>query len=106
MTPYPSPLFAVIWIGWLVSWMAASSWSGLTVKRAASWDVWAYRTIIFVGAILLTPWAARLLAAPPLWNVGINGSYALAAIALAGISFTWWARIRLGRLWSSVITRK
>ena len=30
----------------------------------------------------------------------------LAAVMLAGLSLTWWARIYLGPLWSSVITRK
>jgi len=30
----------------------------------------------------------------------------LAAVVLLGISFTWWARIHLGRFWSNAITRK
>ena len=34
------------------------------------------------------------------------GAVALAAVMLAGLSLTWWARIYLGPLWSSVITRK
>ena len=41
-----------------------------------------------------------------LWHVGYGGGYALAGVALAGILFTWWGRIHLGRLWSSAITRK
>jgi protein-S-isoprenylcysteine O-methyltransferase Ste14 len=42
----------------------------------------------------------------PLWHVGYAGAYALAAVTLAGILFTWWARIHIGRLWSGSITRK
>ncbi|HZZ36042.1 MAG TPA: isoprenylcysteine carboxylmethyltransferase family protein, partial [Caulobacteraceae bacterium] len=30
----------------------------------------------------------------------------LAVAALVGVSITWWARIQLGRLWSSTVTRK
>ena len=30
----------------------------------------------------------------------------IAVLTLAGISFTWWARIHLGRFWSNAITRK
>ena len=37
---------------------------------------------------------------------GTTGGYALAGLTLAGILFAWWARIHLGRLWSSAITRK
>jgi protein-S-isoprenylcysteine O-methyltransferase Ste14 len=65
-----------------------------------------YRAAIVVGAVLLTPWAARRLAAAPLWDVGYDGAYALAALTLAGLLFAWWARIHLGRLWSGSITRK
>jgi protein-S-isoprenylcysteine O-methyltransferase Ste14 len=41
-----------------------------------------------------------------LWHVGAGGAYALAGLTLAGIVFAWWARIHLGRLWSSAVTRK
>ena len=102
----PDRLFAVIWIGWLASWMAASSWSGRTEKRAKTPEVRIYRAALVVGAILLVPWAARIKADKHLWDVGRNGAYALAGLTLAGILFAWWARIHLGRLWSSAITRK
>src|SRR5579859_185642 len=102
----PRVIFAVIWGGWVVSWLAASFWSGRTQKRAGTLVSWAYRVLLGVGAVLMTPWAARFFAAEPLWRAGDLASYALAAAALAGIALTWWARIYLGRLWSSAITRK
>ena len=34
------------------------------------------------------------------------GALALAAVMVAGLLLTWWARIYLGPLWSGVITRK
>ena len=102
----PRAVFAVIWIGWIVSWMAAAFWSNRTEKLAVTWDTLLYRVCIVAGAILMTPWTARQLLAPRLWHVGYAGAYALAALTLAGILFAWWARIHLGRLWSGSITRK
>ena len=49
----PSIIFAVIWLGWLVSWIVAGFWTNRTEKRAATWDVWAYRVLVSAGALLL-----------------------------------------------------
>jgi len=106
MMPRPSVLFAVVWIGWLVSWMAAALWSGRTEKRAATWDVGVYRAIMVIGTVLLLPWTMRQLGEPRLWHVGYGGAYALLGVTLAGILFAWWARIHIGRLWSGAVTRK
>jgi protein-S-isoprenylcysteine O-methyltransferase Ste14 len=99
-------MFAVIWIGWIVSWMAAAFWTNRTEKLAVTWDTLLYRVCIVAGFVLMTPWASRRFLAPPLWDVGYAGAYALAALTLAGILFAWWARIHIGRLWSGSITRK
>jgi protein-S-isoprenylcysteine O-methyltransferase Ste14 len=71
-----------------------------------TWDSQAYRIPILVGGVLFTPWTAQLLGESPLWHFGNTGIYVLSALTLAGISFTWWARIHLGRFWSNSITRK
>lgn len=102
----PSLVFAIIWIGWAISWAAAAFWSGRTEKQAATSDVWLYRLMTAVGVILLWHRTARLLQEERLWHVGYDGAYALAALALGGIVFAWWARIHLGRLWSGSVTRK
>jgi protein-S-isoprenylcysteine O-methyltransferase Ste14 len=86
--------------------MAAALWSGRTQKRATTAAVPVYRTAILAGAILLTPWAAQTTSERQLWDVGDAGGYSLAGLTLAGILFTWWARLHIGRLWSSAITRK
>jgi protein-S-isoprenylcysteine O-methyltransferase Ste14 len=99
-------LFAVIWIGWLATWIAAAFWSARTEKRAVTPGVAVYRAAILAGAILLTPIAARIAVQRPIWDVGVAGVYALAGLTLAGILFAWWARIHLGPLWSSAVTRK
>ena len=102
----PSEAFQVIWIGWVVSWVAASLWSGRTEKRAATREMWIYRIVIFAGAILIAPWTAQVLGERPAWQVGSYGAYAFVGVMLTGLAPTWWARIHLGRLWSSAITRK
>jgi protein-S-isoprenylcysteine O-methyltransferase Ste14 len=102
----PRVVFAVIWIGWIVSWMAAAFWSNRTEKLALTSHTLLYRVVIVVGALLMTPWASRRIAAAPLWEVNDAGEYGLAAVTLAGILFAWWARIHIGRLWSGSITRK
>lgn len=102
----PNETFEVIWIGWLVSWVAASFWSGRTAKRDTTWTTWAYRVAIFAGALLIAPWTAPALGEKQIWEVGNTGTYALVGVMLAGLLLTWLARIHLGRLWSSAITRK
>lgn len=102
----PNETFEVIWIGWLVSWIAASFWSGRTAKRATTWETWAYRVAIFAGALLIAPWTAPALGEKQIWEVGNTGAYLLVGVMLAGLLLTWLARIHLGRLWSSAITRK
>jgi protein-S-isoprenylcysteine O-methyltransferase Ste14 len=95
-----------IWIVWLTSWVAASFWSDRAQKRAATLDIWIYRAAMIAGGILLIPWTGQLLEDKPIWEVSYVGEYVLAAVMLAGLSLTWWARIYLGPLWSSAITRK
>ena len=102
----PSVIFAVIWIGWLVSWIIAGFWTNRTEKTATTWDVWAYRALIVAGAVLLLHTTRRVLHEPRLWHVGFTGAYILAGVTLAGILFAWWARVHIGRLWSGSITRK
>jgi protein-S-isoprenylcysteine O-methyltransferase Ste14 len=102
----PNKAFEFIWIAWFVSWMAASLWSARTEIRARTWETWVYRSTICAGVILIVPWTARVLGQRPLWHVGDYGTYALTGSIAAGLLLTWWARIHLGRLWSSAITRK
>lgn len=102
----PAVLFAIIWIGWIVSWIAAAFWSGRTEKRNFTWNGWLSRAALLVGAVLLLEWTAQKLGEQRLWHVGYDGAYALGALTFAGFLFAWWARIHLGRLWSAGITRK
>jgi protein-S-isoprenylcysteine O-methyltransferase Ste14 len=103
---WPTKLLALIWLAWVISWIAASFWSGRTKSHVRTRNSWVYRLPILLGAILLSPWAAGTLGDKPLYHPGNAGTYILAIVVLLGISFTWWARIHLGRFWSNAITRK
>src|SRR5579884_1328397 len=103
---WPTKLLALIWLAWVVSWVVAAFWSGRTKTHVATWDSWVYRLPILIGAILLMPLTARIVGAEPLYHVGTLGTYLLALVTVGGISFTWWARIHLGRFWSNAITHK
>jgi protein-S-isoprenylcysteine O-methyltransferase Ste14 len=102
----PNEIIDFIWIVWLASWIAASFWSGRTARRIATLEPWTYRAAMIAGGILLFPGTARALGQKPLWQVGIPDGYAFVVFMLAGLGFSWWARVHLGRLWSSAITRK
>jgi protein-S-isoprenylcysteine O-methyltransferase Ste14 len=103
---WPTKLLALIWLAWVVSWVVASVWSGRTKTHVPTLDSWVYRLPILLGAILLSPWTAGALGEKPLYDLGNTGTYVLAVVLLLGISFTWWARIHLGRYWSNAITHK
>ena len=102
----PNQTFQVVWIAWVASWIAASFWSGRTARRGTTVESWIYRIIIFAGALLIAPWTARTLGESRIWPISDYGAYALVGLMLVGLALTWWARIQLGRLWSSAITRK
>jgi protein-S-isoprenylcysteine O-methyltransferase Ste14 len=106
VTMQPSHVLEIIWLVWLTSWVAASFWSGRAQKRAATLETWGYRAPMIAGGILLVPLIGPLLGEKPVWEIDYAGMYALAALMLAGLLLTWWARIYLGSMWSSVIARK
>ena len=103
---WPTKLLALIWLAWVVSWVVAAFWSGRTKTHVPTWNSWIYRLPILLGAIFLMPLTARVLGAGPLYDLGNWGTYLLALVTVFGISFTWWARIHLGRFWSNAITHK
>ena len=96
-----------MWLVWWVSWLAAAAWSDRAVKRPAARHQIIYRLLAGLGAVLLFGmYRHDLRVEIILWRSPIALAWAMAAVVLAGLLFTWWARIHLGRLWSSSVTRK
>jgi protein-S-isoprenylcysteine O-methyltransferase Ste14 len=102
----PGPAIYFLWIGWALSWLAASRWSTRTEKRVGFSTEYRYRVVLFVGGFLLAVPAHRYEGSLRLWHVHFVGAWICVAGVAVGIAFAWWARIHLGRLWSGEITRK
>jgi protein-S-isoprenylcysteine O-methyltransferase Ste14 len=97
----------VIWLTWWLSWLAAAAWSDRASQRPATRHQIVYRLFAAAGFILLFGAFRHDLAVELiLWRTPAPLAWPMVAAAVAGLLFTWWARIHLGRLWSSSVTRK
>jgi protein-S-isoprenylcysteine O-methyltransferase Ste14 len=103
-----SPLSAMqsLWSLWAVSWILAARWSSRTQARPRFDSELLYRVPTVVGVALLFVSARTVKFGPALWAMPEVVSWCLVAVTAAGFGFCWWARIHLGRLWSSSVTRK
>ncbi len=96
-----------VWLVWWISWWAAAIWSDRAVKRRGGLLQIIYRLFAAAGAMLLFGLYKHDLSAELiLWRTPLPLAWAMVALALAGLLFTWWARIHLGRLWSANVSRK
>lgn len=102
----PQDALRYIWLIWLLTWFAAALWSGRTVKRPPlKRELW-YRLPTTCGALLLFGVFGIRRYDIPFWALEGGTGWLFAEMAAAGILFMWWARLRLGRLWSGSVTRK
>src|SRR5260370_23392155 len=83
-------------------------WASRTEKRDSIRAELFFRVLFYAGAILLFafPPSHGYHAQTQLWLFGDALNWILAALTAAGLLFTWWARIHLGRLWSDWVTKK
>jgi protein-S-isoprenylcysteine O-methyltransferase Ste14 len=92
------------WLVWSISWVAAALWAGRTVSAAPRGSFRLQLGIAFAGLLILfgEPWWWE----PPLWRIGPAAGWSLVGLTIAGLAFTWWARLHLGALWSGGIERR
>jgi protein-S-isoprenylcysteine O-methyltransferase Ste14 len=96
-----------LWMAWVVSWGIAARWANRTQARAAVGAELTYRVPTIVGVALLFLGQRHIVgSALSLWETPWVLGWCLVGVAAAGFAFCWWARIHLGRLWSSSVTRK
>jgi len=97
-----------LWAAWLLSWTVAMLWSNRTEKRDAIPVELFFRVLFYAGLILLFafPTSYRYFAQTQLWRFGHAMNWMLVALTAGGLSFTWWARIHLGPLWSDWVVKK
>jgi protein-S-isoprenylcysteine O-methyltransferase Ste14 len=103
----PESTVRTMWLVWWVSWLAAAAWSDRAVKRPSTPIHLVYRLLAGLGVVLLFGIYPRNRGAEMLlWRTPVALAWALVPAAFAGLLFAWWARIHLGRLWSSSVSRK
>ena len=91
-----------LWVAWIVGWFVASRWTAENVERASTtWRV-ADRILFAAGAILLF----APLGTPDIIAPTAALAWTGACVTAAGLAFTTWARIHLGRYWSSAAALK
>ena len=103
----PSTLLGTLWGAWIFSWLLAAIWSARTVARQPARARLAHNLLVIAGAALLfsplgesTPWNLTLFpTATWIEWMGVG-------LTFLGLSFTWWARVHLGRNWSGTVTLK
>jgi protein-S-isoprenylcysteine O-methyltransferase Ste14 len=107
VTISPDRVLETAWGAWVLSWLAAASWSSRTERRAPREHERPYRLVTALGAVLLFGLHPAWLSLDvPLWRPGGEAAWAIVFVAILGFAFTWWARVALGRLWSGTVTRK
>ncbi|HEY2431214.1 MAG TPA: isoprenylcysteine carboxylmethyltransferase family protein [Vicinamibacterales bacterium] len=105
----PAPLIFVnlAWMAWWLSWLAAAWWRDRAARTPPLGQQIPYRLLAAAGALLLFGLYRHTFQSEiVLWRTPDPIGWALVAPAVAGFGFTWWARIHLGRLWSSNVGRK
>ena len=120
-----TPKYVVVffWFAWLLSWGLAANMgpSSDVTKQAGLRREWPYRVLQITGFVLLfaslgqawssdplTPFRQAVLdfGFAELWALPEAVLWGAAALTAAGFGLAWWARLHLGGLWSSGVTRK
>src|SRR6266850_1762666 len=104
MTPQDATEY--IWLAWLMSWFAAAVFSARTVRRPSLGRQMWYRLTTASGALLIFGTFGIRRYDIRFWQLNGGLGWLFAAMTAAGVLFMWWARLHLGRLWSSSVTRK
>ena len=102
-------LCALLWLAWVISWNVASFWRAKSVAEAPR-NHYRLHFVIAVLGFMLTFGVARMIVGPlwpvdAMWPVGPILGWAMVGLTAAGLAFTWWARVHMGRLWHGGVSR-
>jgi len=88
------------WLVWLVTWIMAAGWSART---AAHHDLGAESPsrVLTLAALIMFIASYWPVPAAQVWNSPEPVRWAMVALVVIGLSFTWAARLHLGPLWSN-----
>ena len=94
-----------LWLIWWASWLLAAFWRERAAKQPPRRSQIVYRVLVVAGVIFLFDRVIPALDVR-LWVWPPTLQWALVVVSVCGFAFTWWARIHLGKLWSSNVGRK
>ena len=103
---YPMAVLATIWVAWLLSWLIAMRWTATTLAQESAGERMRYGVFLWAGGVLLFFHTGNGPLLRPLFPMPLWMDWTCVALAVLGLGVTWWARIHLGRLWSSTVTLK
>jgi protein-S-isoprenylcysteine O-methyltransferase Ste14 len=101
------PEYALYWLwgGWYASWLISLYWAGKPAVRLRAWSHAIYQLPTMAGLFLLFGPPLGHLSPYPLWHVSDNVGWILFDLTALAFAFLWWARLTMGRLWSSYVAR-
>jgi len=100
-------LVPALWLAWCAYWLAAARGVKDDRRRESPWSRAAHIVPLVVAAALL--WLPTLpggFLCGRLWPATAMSYFIGAAILAAGLGFSVWARVHLGRNWSGIVTLK
>jgi len=94
-----------LWIAWLVYWLISAFATKRTIERRGFLG---YRLVaaVIVAGWLVAERLSHVSSNARLWQTSLALGVATDLVVLAGLAFTVWARITLGRNWSAEVTFK
>lgn len=102
----PSPIFALLWILFIVVWIVSAFKSKATVRRQGGGGRIVQLALSLAGSLLIfQPWRVETVNVrfvPDMAAVSMAGI----VLTAAGIAFAIWARFTIGRNWSGTVTVK
>jgi protein-S-isoprenylcysteine O-methyltransferase Ste14 len=103
-----TPLAAiyVLWAAYFLSWSIAALWSARTLARPIGPLAVLDRILFLAGFGLLFGLLHLQDAALQALRLPHEVGWVLAGVTVIGFALCWWARVHLGPLWSTMITRK
>ncbi len=102
----PGTAVIALWFCFAVSWIVTAMWSNTVDKRVGIKTELPYRVTLIVGGLVLAVPAHNYVGPLRLWFVTRSEAWVCIALIACGFAFSWWARIHLGALWSSGVTKK
>jgi protein-S-isoprenylcysteine O-methyltransferase Ste14 len=96
-----------MWLAWLVVWILAAGRTARTVVRQPLGSRLWYSVPLWVGIYVLLPRGRRPdVFQDRVYPVGAEFAWLCVVVVAAGLVYAGWARVHIGRLWSSTVTLK